>query len=556
LSGPDIFISYSREDAAVAQTYRDAFTREGFEVWWDQALRSGETYDEVTEVALRSAKAVVVLWSPRSVASRWVRAEATIADRNKTMVPVMIESCERPVMFELTQTADLSYWTGEARDMGWRALVDGLRHRLGRNEEQESETQTAAMLKMSSNSGRNGPALVGLLPISHRGVDEELEFLAEDLTEEITRELAQNSWFKMIAARKMSAFRDKSMDYVGLGRDLDAPYLIDGRLQRAGETVRLTFQLIDSATGSMLHSTRSSCEILKLVESLDEIAVSVGTELSDWLVQLETKRALNIPDPRTGWEHLLVAKSSENAGGSESIYRSLDSCRAAVAVAPELGMAHSMLASILATQVASRGQKLTDVIRQEMKAHAVKAQQLDSDNPAVLDNLIVVYATLFEEDVALNLAQRLVKTLPNSPKSYHRLIISLYALGRTVEAIEAYRKCIRIAQSNNISPVSHIYGGVCHYIEGQIAEAQTALDLALGVYPGFFLALKWKAIVATAGGDEPTGVVLIRRLRDVEPNMTLDMHVEQILRNPNVADRSTEAVEILRRLWAETEPGA
>ena len=69
-AAPDIFLSYNREDAAVAQTYRDAFEREGFDVWWDATLRSGEAYDEVTEAALRGARAVVVLWSPRSVASR------------------------------------------------------------------------------------------------------------------------------------------------------------------------------------------------------------------------------------------------------------------------------------------------------------------------------------------------------------------------------------------------------------------------------------------------------------------------------------------------------
>jgi len=105
---PDIFLSYNREDQAVASRYAEAFAAEGLDVWWDTALRSGEAYDEVTEAALRGAKAVVVLWSPRSVVSRWVRAEATIADRCKTLVPVMIEACERPIMFELTQTAELS----------------------------------------------------------------------------------------------------------------------------------------------------------------------------------------------------------------------------------------------------------------------------------------------------------------------------------------------------------------------------------------------------------------------------------------------------------------
>jgi hypothetical protein len=61
----------------------------------------------------------VVLWSKRSVVSRWVRAEATLGDRNGRLVPAMIEPCERPVMFELTQTAELSHWKGEADDQAW-----------------------------------------------------------------------------------------------------------------------------------------------------------------------------------------------------------------------------------------------------------------------------------------------------------------------------------------------------------------------------------------------------------------------------------------------------
>ncbi len=133
MASPDIFLSYNREDAAVAKRFADAFAAEGLNVWWDTALRSGEAYDEVTEAALRAAKAVVVLWSPRSVVSRWVRAEATIADRCKTLVPVMIEPCERPIMFELTQTAELSHWTGDSRDRAWLAFLSDVRRFVGRD---------------------------------------------------------------------------------------------------------------------------------------------------------------------------------------------------------------------------------------------------------------------------------------------------------------------------------------------------------------------------------------------------------------------------------------
>lgn len=119
MSDTDIFISYSREDREVVKRFAHALTSEGFNVWWDAALHSGETFDEVIEEQLRAAKAVVVLWSPRSVKSRWVRAEATLADRRNKLVPAIIEPCDRPIIFELAHTIDLSHWTGDREDPAW-----------------------------------------------------------------------------------------------------------------------------------------------------------------------------------------------------------------------------------------------------------------------------------------------------------------------------------------------------------------------------------------------------------------------------------------------------
>ena len=93
MSAPDVFISYARNDAGTARQFAEAFKAEGFEVWWDNSLQAGEVFDEVIEQALGSAKAVVVLWSPDAVASRWVRAEATMADQNRTLVPAIISAC-------------------------------------------------------------------------------------------------------------------------------------------------------------------------------------------------------------------------------------------------------------------------------------------------------------------------------------------------------------------------------------------------------------------------------------------------------------------------------
>jgi hypothetical protein len=126
VSETDIFLSYARHDRGTAKLFAECLGQEGFNVWWDAALRSGQTFDEVIERNLRDSKAVVVLWSPASVASRWVRAEATIADRRNKLAPAIIEACDRPIIFELTHTAELIGWAGDMSDPRWRTFASDL----------------------------------------------------------------------------------------------------------------------------------------------------------------------------------------------------------------------------------------------------------------------------------------------------------------------------------------------------------------------------------------------------------------------------------------------
>jgi hypothetical protein len=144
MSRTDIFLSYARQDRATARAFAECLAEEGFKVWWDASLHSGETFDEVIEQRLRDAKAVVVLWSPRSVASRWVRAEATLADRRNKLVPAIIEPCDRPIVFELTHTAELADWHGDRSDPRWRIFVEDLDRLIQASREAEPAPQPVA----------------------------------------------------------------------------------------------------------------------------------------------------------------------------------------------------------------------------------------------------------------------------------------------------------------------------------------------------------------------------------------------------------------------------
>jgi formylglycine-generating enzyme required for sulfatase activity len=119
----DIFVSYTHTDRDRAERFAQRFRDSGFSVWWDDDINPRVSWDETIEREIDSAASVVVLWSPRSVASEWVRKEAHYAHDHKKLTPVMIETCQLPLAFTLTQTVDLSGWGGADDDRQWRKLL-------------------------------------------------------------------------------------------------------------------------------------------------------------------------------------------------------------------------------------------------------------------------------------------------------------------------------------------------------------------------------------------------------------------------------------------------
>jgi hypothetical protein len=84
----DIFISYSKKQPQPTRDLAAYLESEGYSVWWDTNLTSGETFREVIDRELDAAKAVIVIWTAHSVTAAWVISEAQHAYYDRKLIPL------------------------------------------------------------------------------------------------------------------------------------------------------------------------------------------------------------------------------------------------------------------------------------------------------------------------------------------------------------------------------------------------------------------------------------------------------------------------------------
>jgi adenylate cyclase len=110
----DVFISYARTDKARVAPLVAAIEAKGWSVWWDPEIAAGQLFDDQIETEMNLAKSVLVVWTPTSVASRWVRGEAREAADRGILVPVRFDDARLPMDVRALHTTDLDDWGDDA----------------------------------------------------------------------------------------------------------------------------------------------------------------------------------------------------------------------------------------------------------------------------------------------------------------------------------------------------------------------------------------------------------------------------------------------------------
>lgn len=123
----------------------------------------------------------------------------------------------------------------------------------------------------------NGPS-VAVLPFQYLSTDTDRAFVADGMTEEITAALSLFQGLRVVARTSTAAYKDRSVDVRTLGDELGADYAVEGSVQLAGDTVRVTAQLVSTDTGDHLWS--EAYEGALTAEQLFSVQAEIAAKVS------------------------------------------------------------------------------------------------------------------------------------------------------------------------------------------------------------------------------------------------------------------------------------
>ena len=226
----DIFVSYSRADKARVAPVVAALEAQGWSVWWDPEITPGDEFDALISAELESARAVVVIWSPVSVESRWVKGEAREAADRGVLVPVRFEHARLPLDVRAIHTIDLDDWGGNGDSASFRALCAALETKLRRS---------PGKAPAQAPKNKRPAVVVCVLPFSNMSGDPEQEYFSDGITEDIITDLGKVSALSIVSRNTAFSFKGAASDLAHIARQTKASYVLVGSVRKAGTRVRI-----------------------------------------------------------------------------------------------------------------------------------------------------------------------------------------------------------------------------------------------------------------------------------------------------------------------------
>ena len=298
------------------------------------------------------------------------------------------------------------------------------------------------------------------------------------LTEDLTTLIARIPGFSVIARNTAFTFKGRSVDVREVGADLGVRYLLEGSVRRLSNGLRVTAQLIETASGAHLWAEKYDRPADSFEQLQDELCRSLVFKLGSELNRAEMKLSQRKPPAEWGaWELYQQAKGTLQFSGwsAASFAEIADLLRQAIAIDPDYAPAQAYLALILALGHWAHLFDDREATYSASMEAGEKAVALAPESSEVLGFVGCALSDLGHHERGIPIIERAIELDPSNSQAFAALGAAKVVSGQIAQGVEDLRHAVKISPADpGLAPWSTILS----VAETYMGNAQSALDWA------------------------------------------------------------------------------
>ncbi len=357
-------------------------------------------------------------------------------------------------------------------------------------------------------------ASIAVLPFRNLSGDPSQEYFNDGITNDIITDLSRFGELLVIASNTVFTYKGKTVSISEIGRDLGVRYVLEGSIQKTGDSVRINAQLIDAASANPIWAERYTRDLKDIFKLQDDIVQGIVANMALSISKAERSRVSGKKTENLeAYDYILKGYDYFSRRSRESTSRAAEMFSRAIELDPGYPAGYVGLGQVHELKVGEGWTEFPEQSLQRAEYLARRALDLNPFDASAHGLLGAVYAFREQYGLAIGALEQAIALNPNHASSYHTFGWALLWSGRVDEAASALEMSLRLDGS---SPRNtwHLLG-TAYYLQGRFEKALNVLEQGIVKQPSFignYLILA--ATYAELGRDEKAAqaAVDVRRL--------------------------------------------
>lgn len=510
-----VFLSYASEDAEAAARVREGLEAAGIEVWFDQTrLKGGDAWDAAIRRRIKECALFIPIVSAATDARdegyfrlEWklaVDRSHLIADDRAFLLPASLDATTQQAARVPDRFRDVQ-WSRVSRTEEIAAFAQ---HVLALLAGATPAPAAPAATSRSETIATRGTPSIAVLPFVNMSRDEENEYFADGLSEELLNMLARIRGLRVASRTSAFAYKGKEVALGTIARQLGVATVLEGSVRKAGKRIRITAQLIEASSDSHLWSQAYDRDLDDIFAVQDDIAEAVVTQLRRALLREEegardggcvraevSAAATGRTADAEAHRLFLQARFFGGRATRADTERALEFFRQAIERDPDFASGWTGVSTMCWSQAQHGWVAPAEGFRRSREA-AERALELDPGLPEAHVCLSRVLDAEWDWDGASARLERALALAPGDAQVLRALSRHVGYLGRLDESIEYSRRAV-VLDPLNFAGHFNLAGRYSY--AGRFEEAEASLRRAADVNP--------------AGGAVNAGLAITRLLQ-------------------------------------------